>query len=382
MSTPIARRLRAPRPTWFLALPASGIVALLFLVLRPGTAGAQMAAGSEMASVLPVAVPAAVNGIVTSFDETTRVATLIGSRLLQVDLSSARIVAGDADPSDAVVPPISPGAHLTALVVAPDVAITIFPPPPLKALHAVVRPPDYALLQGEIESVGTDSFSMLHRVVLVDGRTVFAGEDAGSPIRSLADLKPGMQAEVWVVAAGDTLTAVRVVAHGKSVEPPPMLFQGVVKEIGAASWTIGDRTVGVTAETKIVGDPKVGDTVDVVARIVNPPDPMMGMPSRLVAVSIVKVLLPPPPVPGETTSFDGPVQAMPPTGTLGLWRIADRMVLVTGLTKIDGSPAVGSKVTVTGYTLPTMAASPAGTDTSGMSPMASPFIALSITTKS
>lgn len=381
MSTTIARPFRAPRPTRALALPAAGFVALLSLLLLPGTLGAQMEISSETASALSLKIPAAVNGVVTGFDETTRVATLVGSRLLQVDLSSARIAAGDADPSDGAVPPIGPGAHLTALVEVPDVAITIFPPPPLKAVYAVVRPPEFALLQGEIEGVGASSFSMLHRVILVDDRTAFAGENGGMPIRGLGDLKPGMVAEVWVVPAGDTLTAVRVVAHGKVVEPPPMLFRGVVREIGATSWTIGDRTVGVTAETKIVGDPKVGDTVDVVARIVNPPDPMMGMPSRLVAVSIVKVLLPPPPVPGETTTFDGKVLAMPPSGMLGLWKISDRVVLVTPSTKIEGSPKVGSAVTVTGYTLPTMSAAPGGMGSAGSSPLASPFIALAIKTK-
>jgi hypothetical protein len=325
--------------------------------------------------------PAVVNGVVTSFDETTKVATLIGSRLLQVDLSSARILMADADPSDATVPPIGPGAHLTALVEAPDITITIFPPPPLKALQAFVRLPGLAFLHGEIEGVGTDSFSMLHRSILVDSRTVFSGEDGGNPVRGLSDLKAGMRAEAWVVADGDTLTAAKVVAHGQPA-PKPIFFRGVVKAIEADSWTIGDMTVGVTVDTKIVGDPHLGDVVDVVAKVVNPPNPMMGMPSRLVAVSIVKVFLPPPPFPGEITSFDGPVQAMPPSGSMGLWKIADQMVMVTELTKIEGSPKVGSQVTVTGYTLPTMAASPVGTGSSGLSPMASPFIALSIRTKS
>jgi hypothetical protein len=340
-----------------------------------------MAAGPGLVSTTPVKIPAVVNGVVTSFDETTKVATLIGSRLLQVDLSSARILMADADPSDATVPPIVPGAHLTALVEAPDITITIFPPPPLKALQAVVRLPGLAFLHGEIEGVGIDSFSMLHRPILVDSQTVFSGEDGGNPVRGLSDLKAGMRADVWVVADGDTLTAVKVVAHGQPA-PKPIFFRGVVKAIEAESWTVGDMTVGVTVDTRIVGDPQVGDVVDVVAKVVNPPNPMMGMPSRLVAVSIVKVFLPPPPFPGETTSFDGPVQAMPPSGTMGLWKIADQMVMVTGLTKIEGSPKVGSQVTVTGYTLPTMAASPVGKRSSGLSPMPSPFIALSIKTKS
>lgn len=382
MSRMITRLSRATVPTWFLALPSSGVVALLLVLLLPGVLSAQMMVGPGTASATPVKARSVVNGVVTGFDETTKVATLIGSPLLQVDLSSARIAMADADPSDATVPPIGPGAFLTAIVEAPDVAITIFPPPPLKALQATVRPPGFAFLRGEIESVGTDSFALLHRTILVDGNTVFGGGDGGHPIDGLSDLKPGMQAEVWVWAAGDALTAAKVVAHGRRVGPKPIFFRGVVKTIGPDSWTIGDVTVGVTPETRIVGDPQVGDTVDVIANVIDPPNPGMGMPSRLVAVSIVKVVVGPPPVPGRITTFDGPVQAMPPSGRNGHWKIADRIVTVSGLTKIEGDPKVGSEVTVTGYALPSPVALMGDSTASAMNPMAVPFMALSIKTKS
>lgn len=380
MSRMNSRLPRATVPTRFLALPSSGVVALLLALLLPGVLSAQMTTGPGTSPATPVKVRSVVNGVVTSFDEPTKVATLIGSPLLQVDLSSARIVMADADPFDATVPPIGPGAFLTAVVEAPDVAITIFPPPPLKALQAAVRPPGFAFLHGEIESVGTDSFALLHRTILVDGSTLFGGADGGTPIDGLSDLRPGMQAEVWVLAAGDTLTAAKVVAHGKPDVPKPIFFRGVVKTIGPDSWTIGDLTVGITPDTRIVGDPQVGDTVDVIASVVDPPNPGMGMPSRLVAISIVKVVVVPPPIPGRTTTFEGPVQALPPSGRNGHWKIADRTVTVSGLTKIEGDPKVGSQVTVTGFALPSPVAISVGPMASAMNPRTIPFMAISIKT--
>ena len=382
MSRRNSRPLRAAVSTWFLALSSPGVVALLFLLLLPGALSAQMTTDLQAPTVPPVNNPAVVNGIVTTFNDATKVATLLGSRLLQVDLSTARIVLADADPFDTTLPQIVPGAHLTAVVAAPDAAITVFPPPPLMALQAVVRPPGVAFLQGEIESVGTDSFGLLHRTVVVDSHTVFSGENGASPVHGLPDLKAGMRVEVWVAADGDLLTATKVVAHGKPVVSDYFSFRGVVKGTGTDAWTIGDLTVGVTVDTQIVGDPKAGDTVDVLAKVFNPPNPAMGMPSRIVAVSIVKVVATPAPAPGRSMSFAGPVQKMPPSGTIGLWQIAGRPVTVNGLTEIKGNPVVGSQVVVTGYAMSFAAAVRSDESTFAMRPpSAIPFMAVSITTR-
>lgn len=348
------------------------VVALLLLILPAGALRAQTAAGPGTGPMPPVR-PSSVDGFVTAVDG--KVVTLLGSQLLELDLSGAILVSADAEVVDTTPPPVAPGAYLSATVEATGSIITVYPPPPLKVIRAVVRPAGTALLTGAVQSVGTDSFSLLFRTILVDANTVFLFPNASVSIKGLSDLKPGMQAEVWVRANGDPLTAVRVVAFGPTVVPNPIFFRGVVKVIGTDSWTIGDMTVGVTAATRIVGDPQVGDTVDVVAIVEGPPNPMMGMPSRLVAVSIVKVFLPPSPVAGRTISFTGPVQAMPFSGTLGLWKIAGRSVTVTGLTTIEGNPAVGSTVAVTGYALPNLLAGAAA-----VTPSAMAFIATNIRT--
>lgn len=357
----------------FLPLSSAGLVALLFLSLAALPLAAQPSLDPTMPGFVgpPVRAPS-VEGFVTSVDGT--VVTLQGSPLLRVDVSGATILS--ADSAGGTPPPITLGAYLMATVEAPNVAILTFPPPPLVAKTVAVRPADTAVLSGEIQSVASSSFSLLFRTILVDGHTVFSGYGAGSPVHGLSDLKPGMQAMAWVVATSGGLLAKKVVAFGPIVVPTPVNFRGVVKEIGTDNWTIGDMTVGITAATKIVGDPQVGDTVDVVAKVDGPPNPMMGMPSHLVAVSIVKVIPPPTPVPGRTFTFDGTVQSMPSIGTIGLWKIGDRPVMVTGLTKISGTPKVGSLVTVTGYATPSpLAAGSAGT------PSSVPILATSIVTK-
>ncbi len=51
------------------------------------------------------------------------------------------------------------------------------------------------------------------------------------------------------------------------LEEPQELIQGTVKSIASDAWRINDVTVmGTPGITKIIGNPKVGDTVDVRGR--------------------------------------------------------------------------------------------------------------------
>ncbi len=356
-----------------LFLSSSGLVTLLFLSLAAAPAAAQMSIGLPSPSPAPATMPPTVEGFVSAVEGP--IITLLGSPLLRVDISGATIL--PADSTGTTPPPITPGAFILATVepTAPPQAGPL--PPPLIARTVAVRPAGTAVLSGEILSVGSDSFALLFRTILVDARTVFSGYGSGGPVRGLSDLKAGMHATAWVVASSSGLRATKVVAFSDVVPPKPFSFRGVVKAIGDTSWQIDDKTVGVTADTKIVGDPQVGDTVDVLATIQDPPNPAMGMPSRIVALLIAKVDVVPPPPPGRTFTFDGTVQSMPASGMIGLWKIGDRSVIVTGLTKITGTPRVGSPVTVTGYATPSPFASGAV-----IQPSSIPIVATSIVVKS
>ncbi|HEY8132224.1 MAG TPA: DUF5666 domain-containing protein, partial [Thermoanaerobaculia bacterium] len=93
------------------------------------------------------------------------------------------------------------------------------------------------------------------------------------------DVNVKVNAQTKIVGSpkvGDTVdvlanvdSANNYVAVSIALSPTQMHISGVVKSIGATTWVIGpavglgpDFLVQVTAQTRIVGDPKVGDRVD------------------------------------------------------------------------------------------------------------------------
>jgi hypothetical protein len=296
-----------------------------------------------------------VEGVVTAVSTDGTVVTLLGGAgNLDIDVSRAKIALVGAEPSASGTPvAIGPGARIVATIALPDAIAAVVPPPPLVATNVLVTESRFAYLHGTIQGVDVagSAFTMLFRVVHVDANTEFSGESPSGRIKGLAGLAPGQIADATVVATSLGLLAVRVGAHGYPVPPPiPFAFRGVVTSIATAQWTIDDKVVGITNETRIVGDPKVGDTVDVLAKIQNPPNPGMGMPSRIVAIVITKAgVFPPPPTPGTGREFifDGLVQSIPPSATqIGLWKIGGKDVNVTAGTEIVGNPKVGDAVHV------------------------------------
>lgn len=369
---PLTFRATPARHSLFLPL---GLVALLFSAL---SAPAQdVPAGADL-----IARPSTlVEGVVTAVSTDGKVVTLLGGAgNLDIDVSSAKIFLVEADPAAAATPvTIGPGDRIVATIALPDAIPATVPPPPLVATNVLVTQNRFTFLHGTIQGVDVpgSAFSMLFRVVHVDANTEFSGATPSSLIKSLADLAPGQTAEATVVASPLGLLAVRVAAHGFPAPPPiPFAFRGVVKTITAGAWTIDEKVVGITTETKIVGDPKVGDMVDVIAKVQDPPNPGMGMPSRIVAILIIKVgIVTQPPTPGSARefTFDGVVQSIPATATqIGAWRIGGKDVNVTAQTEIVGSPKVGETVHVTA----TLGSGPATT----LGPVNMP-ISLAITAK-
>jgi hypothetical protein len=183
----------------------------------------------------------------------------------------------------------------------------------------------------------------------------------GTPVKGLADLSPGMQANVAVLADASGVTAKTVFAFAAPLTRL-VSFRGKVEVEGETLWTIDGKVVQITPETHIVGDPKVGDLVDVLERVQILPPGSLAPTTIPVAISITK-LVPPPPPPTRRVEFDGVVDALPPsptaTGTpLGHWTISGRDVLVTPLTRVDVGITKGTSVHVKGVTLPFSVLSP------------------------
>ena len=347
--SPLARIPRRSLPP--LKTSSALVVALLLFGLAP------FAAAADGLPVPSPARPSTVEGTVSKV--TGPILDLIEGGI-QIDVTHATITGGDnrlANPlpwSGILV-----GARVVAQVTVPDVIPAVFPPPPLAATTVVVFQAHAGQLVGTIQAVDVagGKFTLLLHTVSTNSATKWSGEGPNGPVKGIADLVAGMFATVSVVNASGLL-ATNVEAFGFATPPELIAFRGPVETITPTAWTIAGRGVRVDFDTKIVGDPKVGDTVDVLARIQNPPPGTLG-PTFLVAISIIKAPVILPPNPGDhATEFDGTVEAIPAAPAtngvpLGHWKISSRDVVVNGLTKLDAGIVVGTAVHVKGSFLMT-----------------------------
>jgi len=249
------------------------------------------------------------------------------------------------------------GSRVVAQVVVPDTIPAVFPPR-LTATRVVVFLVNAGSLSGTIQSVNaaTGSFQVDFVTVKTTSATEFSGTKAdGTPVKAFSDLAGGMFATASVLTDGSGVTAQKVFAYAIPTTHL-VAFRGKVESIENALWTIDGHVVHVTTDTKITGDPKVGDLVDVVEKVQILPPGSMAPTTIPVAVSITKVDTPPPP-PNRNVEFDGVVEALPPSlgagsMSIGVWTISGKSVLVTGMTKLDPGIVKGTAVHVKGYTVP------------------------------
>jgi len=295
----------------------------------------------------------AIDGTVSAVQGT--VLDVIGGQF-RIDVANATITSGDG-PLSSPIPAtgIPVGARVIAQVSVGDAVVAVFPPPPFQATSVAVFLPRDGQLTSTIQGVDVagGKFTMFFHPISTNAATKWSGFGPNGSVKGIADLSTGMFATVAVVNSGGGLLATSVEAYG--IFPPPRLiaFRGPVQSIEAAQWQIDGRVVQVNAATKIVGDPKVGDTVDVLAEA-STTSPGAGTAVIPVALSIIKTTVIVPPGPGDRAAeFDGTVESIPPSATaggapLGHWKISSRDVVVNGLTKLDSGIAVGTSVHVKG----------------------------------
>jgi hypothetical protein len=317
--SPLARIPRRSLPP--LKTSSALVVALLLF-------GALFSAG-------PMEPRASADGIALSSPSPMRVSTIDGTvsavagtvldvigGQFRIDVANATITSGDgpiAGPLPATGIPV--GARVVAQVLVPDVISAVVTPPPLQATNVVVFLPRDGQLVSTIQGVDVagGKFTMFLHSISTDAATKWSGFGPNGSVKGIGDLSAGMLATVSVVnsGGGSGLLATSVEAYGTVTPPLLIAFRGAVRSIGAMQWQIDGRGVTVNADTKIVGDPKVGDTVDVLARVQDPPPGSLA-PSYLVALSIVKTTIIVPPGPGDrATEFDGIVESVPPVMTPG-----------------------------------------------------------------
>jgi hypothetical protein len=359
------------RPSIRLYPSVLAVVALLLSALAPQ-------AVAQTAVQLPIAYfPSTVDSVVSKVTNPGPILDVLDGAL-QLDLTNAKITFADdttgAGPL-ATALAILPGSRVVAQVTVPDAVATAFPAR-LSATSVVVFLADSGNLSGVIQQVlAPATFILLDTPVKTNSATTWSGTKAdGSPVKGFSDLSIGMQANVAVTADTSGVTAKSVFAYARPTTRI-VAFRGKVDSIDVQSstsaiWTISGNLVQVTPDTKLVGSPGVGDTVDVLEKVQILPPGSLAPTMIPVAISITKVVILPPPPPGRTVEFDGVVESLPPVASpssvpLGHWKISTedglRDVLVNSLTKVDSGIVVGSKVHVKGVIAPVSVLAPTAT---------------------
>lgn len=261
--------------------------------------------------------------------------------LVTIDATGARI---NVRGKDAGIASIQPGMLLFVALSTADVHANA----PLPAATIVATSLPEASLFGPVQSVDTAArtLTVLGRTIHVTDETSFGGiykrhDNADGP--SLADILPNHIVQVVAEEQGGKLVATSILLLAPA--PPEVhATRGEVKSIGTGSWVIererGDQiTVVVDAQTKIVGSPKVGDTVELLYRV--------DSSNANVAISIIKFERPSPPQLPDLFRFRGKVTLISDAA----WVIqrdedGEVKVQIDGNSKIEPGIRVGDVVEV------------------------------------
>jgi Domain of unknown function (DUF5666) len=205
----------------------------------------------------------------------------------------------------------------------------------------LVQPKNPLTLEGRITAVGDDgrSLSVLGVSIGLDARTAFSGRGAWGRVQSARDLSTDMTAEVTLTAkSGGALEASRIRVTGIvtrstrviSREPGEDLeFKGTVSAINDNTWTIDGRAILVDDTTAFIGDPGVGDFVEVRFHLDTGGNAVADRIQKEDAVN-------------DELEFRGIVEAIGDK----TWTISGRVVAVDSATEIVGNPQIGDEVEV------------------------------------
>lgn len=207
----------------------------------------------------------------------------------------------------------------------------------LQASSIVVTRLPQVALSGAVQAVNPSAgtLQIFGLTIHVDANTSFGGNHNA---RGLADIVAGDVVQVEANAVGSNLVASSILLFAP-VSQSPSFIHGTVKNIGTDAWVITDSqhhdiTVAVNAQTRIVGSPKVGDTVDVLANV--------DSAHNYVAISIVISPVAQMHINGVVKSIGTTSWVIGPAVGLG----PDFLVQVNAQTRIVGNPRVGDRVEV------------------------------------
>jgi len=220
------------------------------------------------------------------------------------------------------------------------------------AVKAVLLPDGtrYALEVARLDKAASESEFKFYGVVesISDSTWFISGESV--QVDAETQIEPGIQVgslvEVEGIVREGTLVARKIHLEDERAQPTPgpkrstpdgeEEWFGVVSQIEGEMWTIGGRTVQVTAQTERQGNPGMGDLVKVHASA--------QADGTYLAREIEKIRTLPTAGAPQARNFEfyGTVQSMDGS----TWVISGVSVSVDANTRIMGNPVVGSQVEV------------------------------------
>ena len=287
---------------------------------------------------------ASVRGVVASVQGGLITLNSGGAPAIVIESSAAKFM--NATGGSGSIADVKPGVRITAFV---NTFPTMQPSSFLRAQLITIESQSDLEVTGTVDSVDLahSRFVVLGIVISVDANTGFGSTfPTFAPIKSLADIAAGQVVNVTARFSGNAIVATHVQIISFTIQPATILL-ATVKSIASTAWVLTshdgkDTTVSVNAQTKIVGDPKVGDSVQVMANI--------DSAHNYLATAIVKIDLHD--LPTTTIELHGTVKSISatewiiggPSGTL----TPDFLVKISSTTVIYPDPKVGDRVVVVG----------------------------------
>lgn len=308
------------------------VLSLLLVLAAPLAAGQRMRTASRMPPA-PALDGAFVSGLVATASATR---LTLAEGVIALDITAARIV--DAKGEERPATGIEPGTRVHALLEGTEPAAD----GSLRARLVAVAPESDVTLSGPVGAVDlhASTFTLLGSTVRVTPATSFGG-GFGGEVAGLGDLAAGQLVVVQADVAGGVLSAVSVLSMPSPGARPEMLV-GTVRSIGPDSWTIakedgGETVVLIDARTRIVGAPKVGDRVTILA-------------TRGSAGLVALAIAPMPAVSGPGLPIPqllrGVVKSIGTDWTIALDEGGDTTVRTSRRTVVIGNPQVGDHVEI------------------------------------
>jgi hypothetical protein len=284
---------------------------------------------------------ASVRGVVAAVQGTLITINTGGAPAIMIETSASKFMSDHN--GTATLADIKPGARITAFL---NTAPTTQPSSALRAQLITIESQPDLQLTSTIDSIDVphSRFVVLGITITADANTSFGSSfPTFAAIKGVGDLAVGQVVNVTARFASGAIIATNVQVTSPTIQATAIL-SGTVKSIGAVSWVITgrdgkDTTITIDAQTKIIGDPKVGDSVQVMATI--------DSAHNYNAIAIVKI---------EThdiaTELHGTVKSIAATqwvigGPLGSLA-PDFLVKIASTTVIYPDPKVGDRVVVVG----------------------------------